>query len=224
MGKSKLQTPEMQSNHAQDQDHAMELADKKYSDLRTPHHRDTTQPDRKDGNIHVQAYTNNGESQMERRRMVPGEKALYAKIRQPTIASWLEKTKVMTTLTQTREQRTIRPKTCKEMTIPKKKLQDRWENRHRAIIGKTLTQTETGKRKSGDREPTRKNQTHIMQLVDKYPEMPAEMDMGKERRKQLAELTPENPTGRSKKENGRITRNIRKYYTHARNANEDSPQ
>ena len=63
----------MKSNRAQDQDRAMELANKKHNDLRTPYYSDTEQPDRKDGNIHVQAYTNNGESQMER-RMVPGKK------------------------------------------------------------------------------------------------------------------------------------------------------
>ena len=38
-----------------------------------------------------------------------------------------------------------------------------------------------------------------MQLVEKYPEMPAEMDLSRERRKQLAELTLENPTDSSKK-------------------------
>ena len=64
------------------------------------------------------------------------EKALYAKIHQPTIASWIDKTQVMTMLAQTREQRTIRPKKCNEMILPKKKLQDQWENRHIAIMEK----------------------------------------------------------------------------------------
>ena len=57
---------------------------------------------------------------MERGEMVHGEKALYTKIHQPTIASWLNKTQVMTMLTQTREKRTIHPKKCKEMILPKR--------------------------------------------------------------------------------------------------------
>ena len=79
MGKSKLQTPEMQGSHAHDQDHAMELTDKKHNDLWTPHRRNTTHPEWKNGIIHVPAYPNDDEPQMERRRMVPGEKSTLRK-------------------------------------------------------------------------------------------------------------------------------------------------
>ena len=82
---------------------------------------------------HIRAMMNPRWKEEER---YPEKKALCAEIRQPAISSWLGKTQVMTMLTQTREQGAIRPKTCKETIIPKKKLQDRWKNRHKAIMGK----------------------------------------------------------------------------------------
>ena len=52
--------------------------------------------------------------------MVSGEKAMYTKIQQPTIASWINKTQVMTMLTQTREKRTIHPKNAKRRYCQKR--------------------------------------------------------------------------------------------------------
>ena len=49
----------------------------------------------------------------------PGKRQLYEKIQQPAMESWLEKTQIMTMLTQTREKKTIHPKHCQEMTKPK---------------------------------------------------------------------------------------------------------
>ena len=99
MGKSKLQTPKKQSSNAQNKDNAMEFTNKKRDDLWTPHHRNATHPDGENGSLHVQAHPNNDEPRMQRRKMVPGKNALYTKIQQPTIASWLNKTQVMTMLT-----------------------------------------------------------------------------------------------------------------------------
>ena len=49
----------------------------------------------------------------------PEKRQLYEKIQQPTMETWLEKTQIMTTLTQTREKKTIHPKHCQEMMRPK---------------------------------------------------------------------------------------------------------
>ena len=48
----------------------------------------------------------------------PEKKQLYMEIRQPTLKSWVEKTQVMTMLTQTRG-KTIHPKQCAEMILPR---------------------------------------------------------------------------------------------------------
>ena len=52
----------------------MELTNKKHNDIWTTHDRDTSQPDEKNGNLHVQEYQSNDEPWMERGQMVPGEK------------------------------------------------------------------------------------------------------------------------------------------------------
>ena len=63
----------------------------------------------------------------------PGNKQLYQNIQQSAMESWLNKTEVMTMLTQTREMKTIRPKHCKEMTIQRQKIQAQWRRRNNAI-------------------------------------------------------------------------------------------
>ena len=55
------------------------------------------------------------------------------KIEQPTLKTWIEKTQVMTMLTQTRDKKNIHPKQCAEMIQPRQKLEEQWEKRHNEI-------------------------------------------------------------------------------------------
>ena len=59
--------------------------------------------------------------------MVPGEKKLYMEIAQPTMKTWVEKTQIMTMLTQTRDKKTIHSKQCAEMIHPRQKLEEQWK-------------------------------------------------------------------------------------------------
>ena len=63
----------------------------------------------------------------------PEKRQLYEKIQQPTMETWLEKTQIMTMLTQTREKKTIHPKHCQEMMRPKNKLLEQWRKRHASL-------------------------------------------------------------------------------------------
>ena len=149
--------------------------------------------------------------------MVPGEKQLYEEIRQPTLKTWMGKPQVMTMLTQTRGKKTIHPKQCAEMILPRQKLQEQWKK-------DTLKCRKT---KMGGKREALKNQaggklefakqlerTYIMQLVEKNPEMPEELALNKDRRKQLAELMLEYPTRADDEENPtREQEKEKRYYT-----------
>ena len=67
----------------------------------------------------------------------PEKQQLYQQIQQPTAESWINKTQVLTMLTQTREMKTIHPKQCKEMILPGQKLQAQWKSRNNALQEKT---------------------------------------------------------------------------------------
>ena len=84
----------------------------------------------------------------------PEKRQLYEKIQQPTMETWLEKTQIMTMLTQTREKKTIHPEHCREMMRPKNKLLEQWKKTRitskrskrtrekRGTIARTDTRTE----------------------------------------------------------------------------------
>ena len=56
----------------------------------------------------------------------------------------------------------------------------------------------------------RQKKTYIIQLVKKRPEMPEEVELGNERRKQHAELTMEYPAKKKKTNTTQIRTNERK--------------
>ena len=108
----------------------------------------------------------------------------------------------MTMLTQTRDKKTIHPKHCNEMTKPRQKLQEQWKKRREALQNKQEHEgksTQNEKENESDPKYVKKpKQTYIMQLVQRYPEMPSELELDDNRRKQLAELMLEYPTKKMK--------------------------
>ena len=56
----------------------------------------------------------------------PEKEHLYKTMQQSTMDSWLDKTQIVTMMTQTQHTKTIHPKECKEMLTPKIKLQAQW--------------------------------------------------------------------------------------------------
>ena len=100
--------------------------------------------------------------------------------------TWLEKTQIMTMLTQTREKKTIHPKHCQEMMRPKQKLLEQWK-RHESL------QEEQGRRK----EPTQESTQELMRELMREPtqELTQETTKRKERkreRRQICETTETN--------------------------------
>ena len=119
----------------------------------------------------------------------------------------------MAMLTQTREMKTIHPKHCKEMTIPKQKLRAQRRRRNNAI--KENTQHPGTKGRIRETEYIKNaEKAEITQLVAIHPEMTNGMGLHRESRKQLEELMIEYPAktrelGKEKKQmkrnNGEIT-------------------
>ena len=140
----------------------------------------------------------------------------------------MKKTQVMTTLTQTREKKTIHPKHCAEMTIPRQKLQEQWKKRHTELQDKQKHEEKTTPHEKEGRSESkyakRPKQTYIIQLVQKYPEMPDELELNNNRRKQLAELMLEYPTKNEEEEqeNPPSEKQKKNDITHARTARKNT--
>ena len=103
------------------------------------------------------------------------------------------------------------------MLIPRQKLQEQWKNRHRVMLEKTLKISE---KELPEETAFHKNkeQSHIMQVVKTHPEMPEEMELSKDRRKQLSELMLEYATGTTKRRIRRKNSWRNRDITHVRNA------
>ena len=143
------------------------------------------------GNIHVQ--TNKGDCQPElgNRSMVSGGKQLYTELQQATMKSWIDKTQIMTMLTQTQDNHMINPIDCKEMLTPRIKLQQQWKQRNRAILEQADIRKQETKEKRHRPHAKKTTQKELIQYIAAHPSMPEEMELNREGRKQLAELMPE---------------------------------
>ena len=112
----------------------------------------------------------------------------------------------MTIPTQTRDKKTIHPKHCDEMAKPRQNLREQWEKRHNELQDKQEHEEKPTQREKEERERSeskyvkKPRQTYIIQLVQKYPEMPYELKLNDNRRKQLAELMLEYPTKNDEEE------------------------
>ena len=115
----------------------------------------------------------------------------------------------MTTLTQTRGNKTIHPQQRKEMVIPKQKLQAQWELRNEALKEKADHRRWQEENRIAHTKDAEK--TDIMQMVATHQEMPEEMQLNRESRKQLAELMMEYLTRIEKQEEAEETEKRRKY-------------
>ena len=95
------------------------------------------------------------------------------------------------------------------MIIPKQKLQAQWELRNKAIEEKA----EHRRGQEGNKIEYAKDseKTDIMQLVAARREIPEEMELNRESRKQLAELMMEYTTRIEKKEEAEETERRRQY-------------
>ena len=88
------------------QDIATDLHHQKHDAMRTERHRLILKTAQQDGHLHVQAPTHDDEPSMAAWRMVSGANQLYTTLHQSTMESWLNKTKVISMLTQTPEPKT----------------------------------------------------------------------------------------------------------------------
>ena len=127
----------------------------------------------------------------------PGKNQLYQELQQSSMKSWLAKKKIMSTMTQTQDNQMIHQRNCKEMLIPRIKLQQQWAQRNHA----TLAQMDIRKQETKDQRYNphagKTAQTELIQYIAAHPEIPEDMDPGREERKKLAELTIEHPPNKS---------------------------
>ena len=115
----------------------------------------------------------------------------------------------MTTPTQKIENKTIHPQQCKEMIIQKQKLLAQRNLRNKAIREKAAHRR--GKEGNEIEYTKDAEKTDITQLVAARREMPEEMELNRESRKQLAELMLEYPTRIDKQEEAEETEQRRQY-------------
>ena len=145
----------------------------------------------------------------------PEKQQLYKKNKQTTMESWLRKTQITTTPKQPQDTRSIHPKQRKEMQFARRKLQARWEIRNNAIH-EHAQQREMDKK--GDTEYAKTaEKTEIAHLLASRPEIPTELELNREGRKQLEELMLEYPTKKDDQEEETMEeeeeQKQRRYYT-----------
>ena len=127
--------------------------------------------------------------------MVSGENQHYKELQQSTTKSWLGKTQIMTILTQTQDNQMIHPRNSKEMRMPRIKLLQQWKRRNHAILEQTNMGQQEAKGQRHHPHAKKTTQAELTQYVTSHPEMPEEMELNREDRKQMAELTLEYPPG-----------------------------
>ena len=83
------------------------------------------------------------------------------------------------------------------MIQPRQKLEEQWKKRHHEIQrqkgNKNAHKNTEQKRHEEPEFAKQPGKTYIMQLVEENPEKPEEIELNRERRKQLAELMLEYP-------------------------------
>ena len=121
----------------------------------------------------------------------PGKNDLYKELQQSTTKSRLNKAQIMTMLTQTQNKRTIHPRNCKEMLMPRIKLHQQWGKRNHANLEKMNIRKQETKEKQYNPHAKKRAQTELIQYIAAHPEMPEEMELKQDDRKQLAELARE---------------------------------
>ena len=118
--------------------------------------------------------------------------------------SRLNKTQIMTMLTQTQENQRIHPRDCEEMLAPRIKLQKQCVcvggARNQAILEQAPAKQGEIKDRQNQSYVKRTEKPEITQYVDKHPEMPGEMKLNRVGRKQKAEIMPEYPPKKSSRE------------------------
>ena len=101
------------------------------------------------------------------------------------------------------------------------------EKRHDALQNKQEHEEKPTQNEKEDRSELKyakkRKQTYIIQLVQRYPEMPCELELDDNRRRQLAELMPEYPTKKKKnRKTARENKRKKNDTTHARNARKNT--
>ena len=110
--------------------------------------------------------------------------------------TWMEKTQIMTTITQTRDEKLFARSNVQNDTAQEKTGRT-MEKRHHEIqrlkANKNAHMNPEQKRHEEPEFAKQPEKTYIMQIVEKNPEMPEEIEPNRERGKQLAELMLEYP-------------------------------
>ena len=94
------------------------------------------------------------------------------KLQPSTMESRRSITKIATMLTQTQDIQTIHPKRRKAILQPRMKLQKQWRLRNQAIREQSIKEPESEKRQTKEPYVKGAEETEIMQLVARHPEMP----------------------------------------------------
>ena len=81
------------------------------------------------------------------------------------------------------ETKTIHPRECKEMIIPKFKLRGQWRLKNQVILEQTTKTPNANKNQHTDKYVKNSAKTEIMQLIEKHPEMPEELELNRGDRK-----------------------------------------
>ena len=145
---------------------------------------------------------------MERGEMVPGKTAIY----ESTTANPENMDREDTgndNAHANKGQKNDTPETMRRNDYTKTKIQEQWKKRHMETQNKqrkeekeTPHELDWGKKVEYAKQ---QKQTYITQLVEKRPEIPEELELNKERRKQLAELMLEYPTQTDEMEKESLT-------------------
>ena len=95
---------------------------------------------------------------------------------------------------------TIHPRDCNEMLMPRMKMRQQWGKRHQS----TLEHANGKKTDKTDRKNYMKTRkTELVKYIADRPEMPTGMELSRDDREKLAEITIEYPTRKSTQEHAR---------------------
>ena len=110
--------------------------------------------------------------------------------------AWRDKTQITTMLTQTQDNHMIHPRNCREMPMPRIKIRKQWKKRNHANLEQMNIRKQETKEQRRNPHAKKTAQTELAQYIESQPEMPAEMELSRDGRKQLAELTIEYHPGK----------------------------
>ena len=115
--------------------------------------------------------------------------------------SWIDKAQIATMQTMTQDNRTIHPMSCKEMLMPRIKLQQQQrKQRNHAIIEQEKEEHKGSQDQQHQSYVKKKEQADLTQYISALPEIPEEMALSRDDRKQLAEIMPEYTPKKSSRE------------------------